>query len=358
MVKKLSVILLVLTMLVLATSFSLAYDLEGLPSITMTLAHTEAPLKTNFIHSAALEFKSFVEEKSDGQIKVDIAPAGELGGSTELIEQGMMGAIEAFYAIAEGHLAPFFPSIQAVTVPYLFYSVEHALEVLEGWYGDLLFGRMEDELGLVVMGVGDNGGFRCFTNTVRPIRTPADMEGLKIRTMEIPAHMEMVRALGADPTPVPWLELYSALETGVVDGQENSVPTIDLGKLQEVQKYLILDNHVFTFHPFSVNASWYYSLPTAYQEIIREGGYRATKAAQRQSTVQRDLLVSVFEEEYGVEVYSPTFEELELFRDATQERVLNFLLDEVDRDLLQDLFKATKEAAEDLGYPPLELPSI
>ena len=112
---------------------------------------------------------------------------------------------------------------------------------------------MRKKTGLRVIGTWDNGGFRSFTNSKRAVHNPEDMKGLRIRTMDIPAHMELVRSLGAKPTPISWKELYTALETGVVDGQENAMPTIIIGSLQEVQKYLILDGHVYTQQHFFVN---------------------------------------------------------------------------------------------------------
>ncbi len=173
-----------------------------------------------------------------------------------MLKQIQMGSIEASMSMAEGHMAPYYKPIQILAIPYLFVSEDHAQYTLDmrSPFGSKFWDDFEKKTGVKVLTIWDNGGFRCFTNNKRPIKTPADMKGLKIRTMQIPAHMEMMKALGANPTPIAWTELYNALQMNVVDGQENSVPTISLGHINEVQKYLTLDRHVYSNHIFPISA--------------------------------------------------------------------------------------------------------
>lgn len=123
----------------------------------------------------------------------------------------MSGEIEVSTSHTEGTIAIVYPNIQVISIPYLFDSVDQALDVFRGEYGQMLYEDMRKKTGLRVIGVWDNGGSRSFTNNRRPVKTPADMKGLKIRTMDIPAHIELVRSVSAQPTPISWKELYTAL---------------------------------------------------------------------------------------------------------------------------------------------------
>jgi len=319
--------------------------------ITMTIAHPEPPDPHNFIHSAALRFKEVVETASGGKITVGITPGGQLGDSAEMPKQIQMGVIEGSMSMAEGHIAPYYKPIQVLAIPYLFVSVDHALYTLDvdRPFGKKLWKDLEEKTGLKVLTIWDNGGFRCFTNNKRPIKTPEDMKGLKIRTMQIPAHMEMVKSLGANPTPIAWTELYNALQLNVVDGQENAVPTMAMANLQEVQKYLTLDRHVYSNHIFPVNAKWFNGLPAVYQLIIQQGADEASKTARRMTRILRTTLLNDFRKA-GMEIYDPSLEEVALFRKAAQDPVLKFIREQVDDQLVNDLLSASEQSLKDLGY--------
>ena len=321
--------------------------------VTMTLAHQEAPDARNFIHSAALDFKKYVEEASAGKISVKITPGGQLGDSAQMLKQIQMGSVECVMGIAEGHMATYYKPIQVLAIPYLFVSEDQAQYTLDirSPFGAKLWDDFEKKTGIKVLTIWDNGGFRCFTNNKRPIKTPADMKGLKIRTMQIPAHMEMMKALGANPTPIAWTELYNALQMNVVDGQENSVPTISLGKINEVQKYLTLDRHVYSNHIFPISAKWFNQQPTVYQVIIQEGALVASETARRMTRIQRATLLAEFRKG-GMEIYDPSPAELMLFRDAAQKPVLKFIREQVGDKWVDDLLKASEVSLKELGYTP------
>ncbi len=350
------ILILSLVFLVLFSMGVLAADyrqeaLDNAKPVEMAIAHPEPPDPTNYVQAAALAFKDYVERESNGKITVEISPGGQLGDSAEMPQQVQMNVIQGAMSVAEGHIAPYFGKVQVTAIPYLFRSVDHALYVLDvdRPFGEKLWGMLEEETGLKVLTVWDNGGFRCFTNNKRPIHSPADMKGLKIRTMQIPAHMEMVKALGANPTPIAWTELYNALQLNVVDGQENAIPTIDLGRLQEVQKYLTLDRHVFSLHIFPVNAKWFNGLPAVYQEIIKEGAIQAQDAATRQTRVLRSTLMEDFRN-HGMEIYDPTGEEINAFREAAQKPVLKFIREQVGDELVDEMLAASAQAEKDMGY--------
>ena len=318
--------------------------------IKMTLAHADVADATQNVHAAAVAFKTYVEKESNGNIQVTISPGGALGNTASLQEMTMSGEIEASTSHTEGTIAIVYPNIQAMTVPYLFQSVDQALEVFRGEYGQKLFDDMRQKTGLRVIGMWDNGGFRNFTNNKRPIHSPADMKGLSIRTMDIPAHMELVRSLGAKPTPISWAEVYTSLQTGVVDGQENSIPIVILGSLQEVQKYMILDHHVYTQQHIMVNDAWFEGLPKAYQQIILRGGEKAGLAGERAARVYREIGKGVIGKK--MEIYTPTPDELAQFKAAAQKPVLKYIREKGVKDpkWVDGILTAADKALVDLGY--------
>ncbi len=183
---------------------------------------------------------------------------------------------------------------------------------------------MAKTAGLRVLAIYDNGGFRSFSNNRRPIRTAADMRGLKLRTMTIPVHMEMVKALGASPTPIAWLELYNALQTGVVDGQENSAATILGGSLQEVQKYYTLDEHLMGSAMIVTSEKWFRSLPADLQTAILEAGKIAEYAARGTSRANDSLALEAVQKA-GVQIYYPNAAEKATFKAAAQQPVIDWM---------------------------------
>ena len=186
---------------------------------------------------------------------------------------------------------------------------------MEGEFGQSLLKELED-IGYVGLGFG-NFGFRHTTNSKHPINSVEDMKGLKIRTMTTPIHLEVFEALGANPTPMAFSELFSALQQGVVDGQENPLMNIYANKLHEVQKYLTLDGHVFTFVTFVVSKDWYDKLEPSYQQILNDGIKIATEY-MKESCESEDALALEKMKEAGVEVVELTPEAKDEFREAVK----------------------------------------
>jgi C4-dicarboxylate-binding protein DctP len=290
--------------------------------ITIKFAHGMPPDEEEALHRGVVVFKKMVEQKTAGRVKVDIYPASQLGKEREQFEGVKLGTIE-MCMIAEGPMAGFFPEIMVIGIPYLYANEITAWRSLDGPFGKVLFEDMRKKTGVRALGIGENG-FRNFTNRVRPIKSPDDMKGLKIRTMENPAHMAMVRAMGASATPIAWGEVYMALQQGVVDGQENPVSVIEVSKFNEVQKYLTLDGHVYSILPILINDKFFMSLAPDIQKIITDTT-KTIVAVQRGQNVKKvyDGVKSL--QDKGMEVYSPTDKELQMFREKSQTPVLEFL---------------------------------
>jgi C4-dicarboxylate-binding protein DctP len=189
---------------------------------------------------------------------------------------------------------------------------------------------------------------RNFTTSARPIHKPDDLKGLKIRTMETPAHMEMMKALGAGPVPVPAPEIYTALQQKLVDGQENPITTINFFKFDEVQKYAILVGHIYSPHLIIVNDRWFKALTPAQQVILQDavniGKYVARGVLQYQNAQAYDALIK-----RGMEIYTPTAAEKEAFRKASQGPVRDWVVKNVGQEWVDRLDVALKEAEKELA---------
>ena len=313
----------------LAVLIGLASTNAGLASnkVVMKVAWAETADPLGHPGSAALNvFKTYVERKSGGEVEVQLYPAGQLGDAKSLIEQVKKGIIQSCASIPSGMVAgSYYSDFNIFDIPYLFSSNAVAWRVLEP--KSQFFKDMSDAVakkaGLRVLGFFIEGQ-RHFSNNVREIRKPEDLKGLKIRTMEVPAHQEMVRALGATPTPVSWLELYGALQTGVADGQENPIGNLVYIKGYEVQKYLTLDGHVTLLNTWLVNESWFKQLSARHKQIILEAAEVATTTNRGMAELNDAIGLKELSDK-GMKIYTPSRQELEAFKAATQPRVLKFI---------------------------------
>jgi tripartite ATP-independent transporter DctP family solute receptor len=217
-------------------------------------------------------FKRYVEEKTNGGVQVALYYNSQLGGERESVEQVKSGSLEMATASA-GPLTTFNSKFMVLDIPFAFDSYEIAWGVLDGPMGQKLLESSEG-LGLRGLAYLENG-FRHVTNNVRMVNGPDDLKGIKIRTMEAPMHMENFKALGANPTPVPWTELYLTMQQKVVDGQENPLANIWEVKMFEVQKYTSLTGHIYDPMPLVANLAWFNKLPREHQAAIEKGALLA-----------------------------------------------------------------------------------
>ena len=309
---------------------------------TIRLAHVDPDEWTASKKGAAAHiFKSIVEGESD--MTVEIFPAGALGNEEELVNQAMNGVTQVVFV--SGAMSKVCPAASVLDIPYTFSSAPVAWEVLDGEFGDALAQHCLEQTGLRTLAYGETG-FRHFTNSVREIQTPADMEGLKFRVQPIPLYLEMVEALGGEPTPIAWTELPNALSTGVVDGQENPVGVIYNNGLHKLQSYMTLDGHVYGADFFVISDEFFQSLQPAQQEIVRNAAQVAGtmgRAIQQWNTAEGVTLV----QEEGMEVYSPTAEEIGAFAEAAQPAVIEYLQGELgdDAQWIERLQQAVADAS-------------
>ncbi|ROS00187.1 tripartite ATP-independent transporter DctP family solute receptor [Sinobacterium caligoides] len=229
----------------------------------------------NPAHAFAGTFKSIVEAESNGQILVEMYPMNQLGSDREHLSMLRKGIIQATLT-SSGAMGDSYPRMELIDLPFAFNSSAAAYRVWDGPFGDALAADMEDTLkDIKVLGFPDSGGFYSFTNSKRPITKLEDFEGIRLRTMKVPAQQVMVNSIGAQAYPMSWGELYTGLQRGMVDGQMNPLSTISVAKLYETQKYLTVTNHLFTPYVFSMNKKLYDSINEEEKRIIA----RATRAA-------------------------------------------------------------------------------
>ena len=202
---------------------------------------------TNTIEShygvALSTFNDEIVKRTNGRYKLQYFPSGSLGGEREMLEAVQLGT-QDLVLTSSGPVGKFVPETRIFDIPFLFRDYEHARKVLDGPIGQDILAKFPAK-GLVAIAWFENG-FRHMTNSKHAIKTPEDAKGLKIRTMENKVHMEAFKAMGALPTPMNMNEVFTALQTGTVDGQENPVPIILTNKLYTVQKYLTLTGHVYS----------------------------------------------------------------------------------------------------------------
>ena len=188
-------------------------------------------------------FGDEVFKRTNGRYKLQYFTSGALGGEREMLEAVQLGT-QDLVITSTGPVGNFVPETRIVDIPFLFRDYDHARKVLDGPIGQEILTKFPAK-GLVAITWMENG-FRHITNSKRPVNTPEDVKGMKIRTMENKVHMEAFKAMGTLPTPMNMNELFTALQTGTVDGQENPVPVILASKLYQVQKYVTLTGHVYS----------------------------------------------------------------------------------------------------------------
>jgi len=255
--------------------------------VTIRLAHLnpEDPFAS---HSGAMAavFKSLVESNSNGHIEVQLFPNGQLGKDNEVIEQVRSGLVESTIS-SSGGMAQHYPLVGVFDIPFAFPNIGVASKVIttDSSFGQKFVADLEAKTGLEVLGLLDSGGFFAFTDSKHPIASVEDMDGLRIRTMTLPTHEAMISSLGGQPTPLPWAEVYTALQTGVADGQMNPVPIIAFAKFDEVQKYLSITNHLITPYIWTMNKEFLEGLSEEDQYLIKWAADVATDAGRSMSRV-------------------------------------------------------------------------
>ena len=255
----------------------------------LTLTFSHGVPTTHPEHVAAMQFARRVEERTNGQIKFEIFPAGQLGSENEVLEKVRLGAID-MAASTQNYLIKYEKAFAVVVMPYVFDNYEHAHRVLDGpamaWLAPLA-----EKQGFVILSNWE-WGFRNLTNNKRPINQPEDVRGLKIRVPPVLGLEATMQALGAQVSKISFKDLYAALSQGLVDGQENPLNVIYYFKLHEVQKHLALTRHVYYNQVHLMSAKSWAKLTPAQQKIVREESKVAGDGARKTIIAEEDELIA------------------------------------------------------------------
>jgi len=219
-------------------------------------------------------FAREVEKRTGGRYKIQTFYNGSLGGERESIEAVQLGTQELTFS-STGPVPNFVPDVKILDIPFLFRDKAHARAVLDGPIGQEMLAKF-DSKGFKALAWGENG-VRNMTNSKRPINTPEDLKGLKIRTMENPVHVAAYKGLGIVTTPMAFPEVFTALQQGTVDGQENPLSVIMAAKLYQVQKYLSLTGHVYSPGIFLMNKAMFDKLSAADKQAFLDAAKEGVK---------------------------------------------------------------------------------
>ncbi|PMR77530.1 TRAP transporter substrate-binding protein [Billgrantia endophytica] len=262
-------------------SIANASEFADMEPVTLRLAHVVN--EQDGFHIAAVKFQELVTERTEGAISVDIYPNASLGDERTLLEGMQIGTVD-MGVITNGPVANFVEEMAVFELPFLFPSPEAAYEILDGPIGQELLDKLED-VNLKGLAYAERG-FRNLTNSERAVRTPEDLDGLRIRVMENPVYTDTFRELGANAIPMAWTEALTAMQQGTIDGQENPVNVIHSFNLNETQAHMTVSRHTYAPAIFVMGMPIWNQLPGAAQDVLVQA---AQEAAEHERRVNADM---------------------------------------------------------------------
>lgn len=290
-------------------------------------------------YKGLLKFKEIVEEKTDGAIKVETYHSGQLGDDRSMTEALQLGTQEVTVP-STAPLANFVPEFSVFDIPFLFPNEQVADKVLDGEVGQKILKKLESQ-DLVGLAYWENG-FRNLTNSKRAVEGVEDFEGLKVRTMENDLHLDAFNALGANPTPMAFTELFTAMQQGTVDGQENPYATIYLQKFYEVQKHVSNTKHIYSPFVFLMSKKFYDGLTDEQQKIVKEAAVEAGKYERKLNREANAKYLKKLQEE------GMTFTEISDEERAKMKKAVQPVVDEykgkIGEDIVEEVYKAVEKA--------------
>lgn len=306
----------------------------GAAVITIKIGHVEAEDRST--HQALVKyFKEPLEQKSNGTIKVELHPNGVLGGDSQLSESVAMGTLDAALP-STSVLVAYSADFGVLDMPYLFPQPENAFKAMDGDLGNYFNEKLEG-VGIHSLGYSYNG-LRSMTNNVRPITSPADLKGIKMRVMESPVFIDFFQTLGASATPMSFNELFTGLQQNTVEGQENPPSLIYASKFQEVQKYLSTTEHVNNFLGFIMNKKFYDSMTDEQKKLVDEAAAEFVKEQRAMELTDTQKYVDLLGSEGGLEVNTLTLEQKAEFRTALQP-----MYDKYTKEFGEEVFKMAEK---------------
>ena len=239
-----------------------------------TLNIGSAMSSTNPSSVALQSFKKAVEERTGGDLAVNIYTDSALGGEADLLEQVTSGTVEGMMQMGAANWEPYNSEVNVALLPFLFTSLDNARQAWAGEFGQQFCEKLLEPTGVTILSVWESG-YRHMTNNTRPILAPADIAGIKFRTNENSMKVKMYEAVGGSAVIMAFSDVYTGLQNKTIDGQENPLANIYTSSLQDVQTYLSLTGHMYDAAPLAVNTAWFETLPEEYQTILFEEADKA-----------------------------------------------------------------------------------
>jgi tripartite ATP-independent transporter DctP family solute receptor len=284
----------------------------------------------------AEKFKELVEARSQGAFQVKIFHSASLGNETEILQQIQMGTVE-MGIITSGPFDSFDPIVRVIDYPFLFKGPEQADTILDGPLGKEILDSLESS-GFKGLCFSENG-FRNLTNSRQPVNQPSDIDGLKIRVMSSALHQAIWRTLGANPTPMPW-PIYTELEQGVIDGQENPLWVLEVYKFYEIQKHMTLTRHVYSAHIDVASLSWWKKQSQQTQQLLKDAMCEAARYQRADNRARNSDRLQLLKEKGMLVEEAP---DIGAFRDQVKDLRNNELFqDPRVQDLLLRVIEATE----------------
>lgn len=306
------------TLLVCAIAVTLLTEFPSPAEAAVKFGHVAPPFHGQ--SKGVDAFAAYVKEKTDGRIDIATFPAGQLGGERSMAEQVQSGTLQ-MATITTAVMQNFVPQSAIMDLPFLFPNRATAYATLDDEELQEKFFSYFPKKGFIAIGWTENE-IRDFSNSIRPVRTPEDIKGLKVRVMNSPVYLDTFKQLGASPVGIPFPEIYNALQTGVIDAQENPILTTVLAKFSEVNKYITLTQHTVTECVIIVSIDYWETLSAGDQQIFRDAAKiaiktnRAVNAELHQKLPKSGISIEQYAKQNGVEIISLTPQEREQFRKA------------------------------------------
>jgi tripartite ATP-independent transporter DctP family solute receptor len=306
-------------------------------TIKVKMTHTGTEL--TLAHQAFLAIKDYMEAKSNGVFEVTVYPNGQLGNDAQIVEAVQEGDVEMMFTNT-GNLLSFVPELGVFAVPFAFPSKEVAYRVLDGEFGQEMLDIMEKKGSMVGLSYLEAVAYRELSAN-RTIRTPADLAGVKIRVMTNPIHIAIWERLGAQPTAISFAELYTALQQGTVDAQENPLELFISQRFYEVQKNVTLTHHIFTTGMLTANPVWFNGLSPELQQVVREAAMEGTLLQRRRAAEDYDGYLKTLADN-GISVITLTDEERAQWIDKAAPVVPMIAQEIGGQELIDRLFAAVE----------------
>ncbi|MGJ9383129.1 TRAP transporter substrate-binding protein DctP [Salipaludibacillus sp. CF4.18] len=280
--------------------------------ITLMVGHV-AP-ESHSYHLGLLEYAEAVDEETNGQVQIEIYSGGQIGGEREMVEQVTLGSLDMVLSTS-GPVGNFIENFAVIEMPFIYRDLDHAYSVLDGEIGQDLLSELSE---INVKGLSFfEKGYSHFSNDSHDINSPDDMVGLKMRTMENEVYIDMYEALGADPVPIAWPEVYTSVQQGIVNGVDNTIGALESTNIYEIQESISLAGLYYSSAVLMINQNVFEGLSNDHQEALVKAGNDVTPIQREiNQGLEEEQLATM--EEFGVNIIRPEEIDLKAFQDAAE----------------------------------------